>query len=188
MRVYGRLYHVQSLSSGSDCLFQYVMWWNFTVTYILSHKLWSLDCAKNSPRHVYGRRKRYQLSSTDAGRRIVTLSVHLCLQHCGRDATRRAASAAAVETCFDYDVLHCVLVCQYSDVTETQWTLMMDTWTVPCCVLPRTRQWRRWQLTDISFQTGARPLLRRAHCEKYPHIHEYFVASFPYFNQTGLYP
>jgi len=46
-----------------------------------------------SPRHI-DRRKCCQLSSTDNRRQFITPSVHRCVQHCGRDAARRAAGTS----------------------------------------------------------------------------------------------
>ena len=52
---------------------------------------------KIPPRHI-DRRKRCQLSSTDDRRQFITLSVHHCVQHCGREAARCSGPSAAAET------------------------------------------------------------------------------------------
>ena len=52
---------------------------------------------KISPRHI-DRRKRCQLSSTDDRRQFITLSVHLRVQHSGREAARCSGQSAAIET------------------------------------------------------------------------------------------
>jgi len=38
--------------------------------------------------------------ATVVGRQFITLSVHLCVQHDGRNAARRASLYAAAETCY----------------------------------------------------------------------------------------
>jgi len=68
-----------------------------------------------SPWHV-DRRKCCQLSSTDDRRQFITLSVHLCLQHYGRDAASRAGSSATAETFFIKDRLR--VQCTIRSVTS----------------------------------------------------------------------
>ena len=44
-----------------------------------------------------------QLRPTEDRRQLITLSVHLCVQHDGRDLARRAGPSTTAETCYSGD-------------------------------------------------------------------------------------
>jgi len=67
---------------------------------------------KNSQRHIDSRQC-FQLSSTDDRRQyghIITISVHLCVQHYGRSEARRpGVYQRPADFCFLYDLLHALI-------------------------------------------------------------------------------
>jgi len=69
-------------------------------------KLWTSRKFRNckstitSVVNLGGRSAWYKLA-TVIGRQLITLSVHLCVQHDGREAVRRAGLSASAETCSD---------------------------------------------------------------------------------------
>ena len=59
----------------------------------LSQTLNVADCSSFPPANI-------KLTSTEVCRQLITLSVHLCLRHDGRDEARCAGSSATADNCF----------------------------------------------------------------------------------------